>query len=165
MTTLFNILWFVIPAWIINILLNLLYPLSEKFSFIKKINAPLDGRVYLDGRRLLGNSTTILGLLIAFCGGFFIQLLYSKSHGVLIGIGMYVGHLLGSFIKRRLGYEDGEYVFGLDHGDGILIAGLLLFVQGYIQNSTYLLGVMLTYALFPLLCNIGYILKLRKNKL
>ena len=165
MTTLFNLLQFIIPAWSINILLNLLYPLSQRFTFIKKINTPLDGNACIGKNRLLGNSTTLLGLGVALCGGLIFQIVYPESHGVLIALGMYLGHMLGSFIKRRLGYEDGKYLFGVDHGDGILVAGFLLFRNGYITGLIYILGVITTYLLFPLLCRIGFSLKLRKNKL
>lgn len=163
----FNLLHIILPAWIINIGLNLLYPISEKIPLIKKINRPLDMGMTLgkNKRRLLGNSTTFLGLIVAIGLGWIIQTLYPNIFGITIGSGMYIGHMLGSFIKRRLGYSEGQYILGLDHGDGIIVTGFLLFVQGHINLMLYISAIVITYLVYPFLCMLGYGLGLRKNRL
>jgi hypothetical protein len=78
---------------------------------------PLDGeRVLADGYRLLGNSKTWRGLLVAplVTGLATVPLALPVGVGVVIGLTAMLGDLLSSFVKRRLGMASSSMAFGLD---------------------------------------------------
>lgn len=78
---------------------------------------PLDGgRVWRDGRRLLGSSATLRGLAGAVLGTAALAPLLGQSPrlGALIGLLAMLGDALSSFVKRRLGLAPGDRATGLD---------------------------------------------------
>ncbi|MBZ4193849.1 MAG: CDP-archaeol synthase [Candidatus Contendobacter sp.] len=78
---------------------------------------PLDGgRQLTDGQRLLGDSKTWRGLLLALAvtGLAAVALKLPVLTGVSIGGAAMVGDLLSSFIKRRLGMASSSMALGLD---------------------------------------------------
>jgi CDP-diglyceride synthetase len=78
---------------------------------------PVDGgRVLADGHRLLGDSKTWRGLVLAplACGVGAVLLDWSATVGVVIGAAAMLGDLLSSFIKRRLGMASSSMALGLD---------------------------------------------------
>jgi len=162
---LINTLILVIPAWTINSFLNLLIPLQKVSPFAKWLSVPIDMRRMVGKNRLLGDSTTVLGLITALGLGLLIQLIFPIIPGLLIGFGMYLGHLCGSFIKRRLGVKGGEFLPILDHGDGILVTGGILYGFGYISLNIYILSFILTLIFYPIICYIAYKVNLREKRL
>jgi CDP-2,3-bis-(O-geranylgeranyl)-sn-glycerol synthase len=159
----FEILNFVIPCWFINIGLN-------TFKFIpgiKKTDKPLDrGIVCSDNNRLLGPSTTLLGLPFALLFGLIVGIIfYDWKIGLVLGFAAYLGHAIGSFIKRRLGVKPGKFFPFLDHGDYIITAGLILYFLQVISLPTVFFSTILTWIVQPLLCYTGYKLKLRDDPL
>lgn len=90
---------------------------------------PLDGgRVLADGRRLLGNSKTWRGVLLApvASGLAAAPLLLPIEMGVAVGVGAMLGDLLSSFIKRRLGMASSSMALGLDQIPEALLPLLLV---------------------------------------
>lgn len=80
-------------------------------------NRPVDGgRVLADGYRLLGDSKTWRGLLLAplACGLGAVLLNWPAMLGVVVGITAMLGDLLSSFAKRRLGVASSSMALGLD---------------------------------------------------
>lgn len=78
---------------------------------------PLDGgRMLADGHRLLGDSKTWRGVLLAplACGVGAALLNWPATVGVVVGIAAMLGDLLSSFIKRRLGMASSSRAPGLD---------------------------------------------------
>ncbi len=78
---------------------------------------PLDGgRVLADGHRLLGDSKTWRGVLLApLASGLAAVLLGLPAvAGVVVGLAAMLGDLLSSFSKRRLGMASSSMAFGLD---------------------------------------------------
>lgn len=159
----YEVLKFVLPIWFINIGLNLLHPLSQRFGFIKRNNNPIDGGRFLGKYRILGDSTTLLGLFVALVIGLFLEIFFPLTYGFISGLGAFIGHTLGSFIKRRLGFNGGKFVPILDHGDGVIFTGVILVIFYSLNPLICLIGVVLTYIVYPILCFIGYKLKLRKK--
>lgn len=160
-----EILQFVLPAWGTNVALNLLHPLSVKFPFVKNMNTPLDQGAYLKNKRLLGDSTTLLGLFTALVFGVITQIVFTQIPSIIISFGMYLGHTIGSFIKRRAGVKGGEFIPFLDHGDGIITTGIILIIFNLINFPVFIYSVLLTYITYPILCIAGHKLKLRKRPL
>jgi len=90
---------------------------------------PLDGgRTLADGYRLLGNSKTWRGAVLAplVTGVAALPLLLPMGAGVLVGIGAMLGDLLSSFVKRRLGMASSSRVLGLDQIPEALLPSLLV---------------------------------------
>lgn len=78
---------------------------------------PLDGKLHCaDGRRLLGNSKTLRGLVVAIvataCAAPVLGI--APALGARIGLAAMTGDALASFIKRRLGLVSGARCRGLD---------------------------------------------------
>jgi CDP-2,3-bis-(O-geranylgeranyl)-sn-glycerol synthase len=78
---------------------------------------PLDGGLQLsDGRRLLGPSATLRGLVASVGVTAVIAMLlgHPLGVGVVIGFAAMLGDACSSFIKRRFGMASGDMALGLD---------------------------------------------------
>jgi len=87
---------------------------------------PIDGgRLFLDGKRILGDGKTVEGFLIGVAAGtltgLILQLLslHTVIEALPLSLGALLGDCLGSFIKRRM---------GLKRGDSLHVADQLLFL-------------------------------------
>jgi len=63
---------------------------------------------------------------------------------VLLAIGGMLGDMGGAFLKRRMGYERGAAVFGLDQYDfvlGALLLNLIVFPDWFLNTFAYGLGI------------------------
>jgi CDP-diglyceride synthetase len=106
---------------------------------------PVDGgRVLADGHRLLGDSKTWRGLVLAplACGVGAVLLDWSATVGVVIGAAAMLGDLLSSFIKRRLGMASSSMALGLDQVPESLLP--LLAVAGELGLSWPAIGLTVT---------------------
>ena len=93
-------------------------PLLSGVLFPKSLCWPLDnGRRLADGRPLLGEHKTLLGLLsgIGVAGIFSLIIGLPLTLGLLIGMASLLGDLLTSFLKRRFGLVEGETAYLFDH--------------------------------------------------
>ena len=126
-------IWLLLPAYTPN-----------NFAVVFGGGKPIDfGRKFIDGKRILGNGKTIRGLIAGITGGIFIahlQLFFenilkvnlysSLEYGSFIliaaslSVGAMTGDIIGSFIKRRTGFERGASFPLLDQL-GFLIFALL----------------------------------------
>jgi len=92
-------------------------PILAENVLQNRCNQPVDFNVtFIDGRRLLGGSKTIRGIvaaLVAATAGALIMGL-PAALGALIGFGAMSGDLLSSFVKRRLGVPASGMALGLD---------------------------------------------------
>jgi hypothetical protein len=166
--------------------------LCIKYDWLSRLRRPLDlGRVY-KGKRIFGDHKTWRGLAInvLFCSlGAIIQawlqgkgvlpqwlfLLDYESHaltvGVLIGLGMTVGELPNSFLKRRFDIPPGKSregplgiaFFIYDQVD--LTIGIWVFLFFLIRPSLWLVlwSLLLTLALHLAVSSVGYLLGMRKT--
>lgn len=136
-------LWLMLPAYLANML-----------PVLVGGGAPIDGgRVWRDGRRMLGDGKTWRGLLLAPVIAALLTILlqwlvehtaWGLSWGFpgwgpwpwfllvtyLMGLGALLGDALESFVKRRTGRERGERWIPWDQLDFIL-GGLLFGAAGY----------------------------------
>lgn len=98
--------------WLINFTPPLLAHFLEN-----KWNDPLDGgRLFSDGKRLLGDHKTIRGCLGAVAMGMLLGIIFGFPWwvGLLTGSLSMLGDLSSSFIKRRMGMLCGNVCAGLD---------------------------------------------------
>ncbi len=109
---------------------------------------PIDlGRRLWDGRRILGDGKTFEGFLLGTLYATSVALAEAlaaseptlATYGVAAGIGALLGDMLGSFVKRRLGYERGARVPLLDQLDFLIGAYLATTIAGYKPPLLYAL--------------------------
>jgi len=127
---------------------------------------PLDGGLHFaDGRRLLGRSATVRGLVsaVAATTGAGLILGFPGRTGMLVGFFAMVGDALSCFLKRRLGLEPGARAIGLDQVPESLLP--LLAVMGERGLTWWDLGrLVLAFTLFSLVVSrILFRFKLRKR--
>ena len=121
MITLLSLIILAIPAYFANAI-----------PVVLGGGTPIDnGRNFIDGKRLFGDSKTIRGFIAGMMGGFVIGsimglLLFSTEYnffdsiifypicGFLMGFGTMTGDLIGSFLKRRAGMKEGSPALLLD---------------------------------------------------
>ncbi len=126
--------WLMLPAYTPN-----------NFAVLVGGGKPIDlGKSFVDGRRILGDGKTFRGFIGGVAGGVFIanvQYGIEKALGFevfaslhyaeffiltfLLAFGAMLGDALGSFIKRRFGYERGARFPVIDQLTFLLIALLL----------------------------------------
>ncbi len=166
--------------------------LCIKYDWLSRLMRPIDfGRLY-KGKRIFGDHKTWRGFTINVvfcCLGAFIQawlqvkgflpswlfLLDYKNHalvvGILIGLGMTVGELPNSFLKRRFEIPPGKsregflgvVFFIYDQVD--LTIGIWVFLFFLVRPSLGLIlwSLLLTLALHLAVSSVGYLLGMRKT--
>ena len=147
----------------VNAILNLYGLFKARY---KTKDIPLDQSVVLkDGRRLFGSSTTLLGLVICVVVGLIIYLVSRDNFFAFGPLLVYAGHMTGSFIKRRVGKADGEFLPIVDHGDSIVLLSIAaLIFDGYTLVQV-LIAIVIVLILQPLLTFLAFKLKLRERPL
>ena len=159
---------FAIPCWIVNISFNLINPFKKRYSFIRNINKPLDFNIVLgDGERLLGGSQGFLSIFLIF----FIPALLSITGlfgsyciNFIKAFCVFIGDMLGSFIKRRLHIKRGSFLVGVDHADYMIVSTIVFVSLHIIDIPTACIAIILTYIFHPLVCILGYNLGIKDEK-
>ncbi len=174
------------------LLAALVHGIFIRYDLLPFLKEPLDFRLSFRGRRLFGDNKTWRGLLIQiiFCTlGAIVQgwaqkqglvppwlpfLDYEKDAsaiGFLLGLGMTLGELPNSFLKRQIGIPPGQrkrglwgvLFFVLDQVD--LALGIWFFFF-FLVNPPLLLviwSLVLTLLLHLSISSFGYILKMRRT--
>ncbi|MGD2125324.1 MAG: CDP-archaeol synthase [Desulfobacteraceae bacterium] len=166
--------------------------LCMKYDWLHPLKRPLDFGLYFREKRLFGDNKTWRGLLInvVLCfAGTMIQawlqkegytpqwllLLDYRKHGyivgILLGLGMTVGELPNSFLKRQMeippgkkkGGSWGVVFFLFDQVD--LTIGIWVFLFFIIRPSFLLIlwSFALTFVLHMAVSSVGYLLQMRKT--
>jgi hypothetical protein len=161
----------------------------DRFRFLKR---PLDFGLYFKGKRVFGDNKTWRGLVInvVFCvaGSSFQALLEQNSAvpewlslldyrqnapivGLLLGLGMTVGELPNSFLKRQLGIPPGGkkpgplglLFFLFDQVD--LAFGIWVFLYFLIRPSLtfFLWSLVVIVVLHAAVSSVGYLMKMRQT--
>jgi len=146
--------WLLLPAYTPN-----------NFAVVFGGGKPIDlGRNFIDGRRILGNGKTIRGFIAGVFGGILvahIQLSIENFSGIKVysaldyslflplitglACGAMIGDLIGSFIKRRSGFERGQSFPFLDQLGFLAVA---LFFASFSAGFTELFGMHIIIAAF-----------------
>jgi hypothetical protein len=160
--TIDNFLTYCFIAWGTNMLLNVLGIIKLHFPNTVNLDKPIDFGLEYKGDRLIGESTTIVGLILSILIS--VVMYFAKFNFIWISIPLlvYCGHTLGSIIKRRMHKKGGEFVPFVDHGDYMILTGIVFVIMNYISFSFAILGLFVTYILHPIVCFIAFRLKLRK---
>jgi len=133
----FNSLLYILPAYVAN-----------AAACVFGGGTPVDlGRHFLDGRRIVGNGVTYRGFFSGLLWGcitailegvllnldligtpyFYYNIFKWAYIGFLLSLGALFGDMVGSFIKRRLGLEQGKPAPLLDQLDFVLFAILFAY--------------------------------------
>lgn len=133
-----NALWFILPAWIGNML-------ACTFGG----GSPIDrGKLFTDGRPILGKGKTVRGLCVGITAAIItavVQSLYNYTvnplvFGFLMGSGAMIGDMVKSFFKRRLAIESGRPLPLFDQLDFIAGALAMYYIFGpFLLDNFYAL--------------------------
>ncbi|WP_417567378.1 CDP-archaeol synthase [Marinobacter sp.] len=125
-------------------------------------SAPVDGgRLWKDGRPILGNSKTWRGVVSGtlVCGLFSLITGLGFTFGMVFGVLGLIGDMLSSFIKRRLGLASSARAVGLDQIPEALLPMLLamwwLSVSGWVVLGVVVFFTLSNILASPLLYRIG----------
>lgn len=158
-----DFLMYLFLAWGTNMSLNLLYVLKKYVPKTASFDYPIDGGLQYKGNRLVGESTTVWGLILCLAISFVVYFYFSSFKWLIIPLLVYCGHMLGSIIKRRMHKKGGEYVPFVDHGDYMILTGLVFMALGYVTPTFALASILITYLLHPIVCFLAFRLKLREH--
>ena len=121
-----------LPAALVLLLLLIVAngaPILAQRLLGDRLGLPLDGGLVLaDGRRLLGRSKTVRGIVSALLLTPAAALVLGETLwlGAVIAVGAMLGDLLSSFLKRRLGLVPSSQALGLDQIPEALLPLLLV---------------------------------------
>ncbi|MDF0749515.1 CDP-archaeol synthase [Marinobacter sp. 71-i] len=137
-------------------------PVVAARLFGRRWSAPVDGgRLWRDGRPLLGTSKTWRGIVSGMlaCGLFALITGMGLLFGMVFGLLGLVGDMISSFIKRRAGLASSARAIGLDQIPEALLpmilAWLWLELNGYIVAAVVALFTLSNILLSPLLFRLG----------
>ena len=121
---------------------------------------PLDFKMKIKGKRILGNNKTVRGTVMGIASGVVVGAIeYPFFHmfaiAVLLSVGALSGDLLGSFIKRRIGIGPGKRVPVLDQYGFFVIALLFASPLGHLPSTYGLLFLAVLTGILHVLTNIG----------
>ena len=169
-----EVVWIVLPAYAANGLIPLF-----------RGKHPVDGgRMFSDGRPVLGPGKTWEGLVFGSIIGVIISIVMllsfpylpwnispvpldtvhmSMQLGFLLGFGTVIGDMTGSFIKRRVGIARGAPAPVLDQDDFVLGAFLFASLVTAIKIEWVILALIIT-PIFHLVASIvGYKIRVKKQ--
>lgn len=121
---------------------------------------PLDFKVKIGGKRILGDNKTVRGTFLGIASGIVIGViecpfLHMLAIAALLSVGALAGDILGSFIKRRAGVESGKSVPLLDQYGFFVVALLFASPLGRLPSAYGLLFLVLLTGLLHVLANMG----------
>ncbi|MBU7013577.1 MAG: CDP-2,3-bis-(O-geranylgeranyl)-sn-glycerol synthase [Theionarchaea archaeon] len=124
----FNAVWFILPAWIGNML-------ACTFGGGRPIDG---GRTFVDGNPFLGKGKTVRGLAVGILSAIIVASIQSVMEytfnpvifGFLMGSGAMLGDMVKSFFKRRLNIQSGRPLPLLDQLDFVIGALVMYYLFG-----------------------------------
>jgi len=153
-------------CWFVNMSLTVFGYASRVFPWIGRHDWPLDAKMRLaDRHRLLGDSTTLGGLIVVLMLGAAGAAAWPGLHFFSYSALVYAGHALGSFAKRRLGVPRGAFVPFVDHGDYVIVAGVYAYAIGAFSLPGLLLSYLATIAVTPAITWAAHALRIRERAL
>lgn len=168
-------IWLLLPAYTPN-----------NFAVVFGGGTPIDlGKTFIDGRRILGDGKTIRGFVAGVLGGLLVahvqlivepilnfkiysNLSYTQFLQLvfLLAFGSMVGDSVGSFIKRRFGFERGKSFPILDQLTFLIVAYLFASLSPVFKFLFTLDIIVLSILITPLLHLItnvlAYMVKLKE---
>jgi hypothetical protein len=150
-------------VWGTNMLLNVLGIIKMHIPTTKRLDRPIDGGLEYKGDRLVGESTTIAGIILCLIISAVLFFITHNFIWAIIPMLVYLGHMSGSIIKRRMHKNGGEFVPFIDHGDYTILTGFVFVLLHYITPLFAILNILITYIIHPIVCVLAFKLKLREH--
>ena len=180
-TYIFSILYFCLPAY----LLNMAPPIYAKLKIFNFLAKPIDLNKKFLGNPILGHHKTYRGAICSFVTGFLVVLAqqwlyrlhffqkisilnYYQSNviwfALLISSGAIFGDLLFAFIKRRIGLQPGAVFLPFDQINYII--GAYIFTEHFFHIGllNWIVLIILTFFLHLFVNYLGFLLKISQNK-
>jgi CDP-2,3-bis-(O-geranylgeranyl)-sn-glycerol synthase len=155
---------FFAPSFIANLSFNVFYEIKRYFK-IQNWDRPLDCNIMIRQKRVLGESTTIGGLGVAIIMGILLSTVPIFSDTIIKSLLAYFGHAAGSFLKRRMGMERGEYAPIIDHGDYMIITSLFFIFSEQIDISVAIIGTAAVLIVQPIITWSAWKIGIREAKI
>ena len=159
-----QVIWLLLPAYFAN------GAPVVGVKIFKRVT-PLDrGKVFIDGRRILGDGKTIEGFITGITTGTLVSFLqalmvgesFLMIRGSLMAFGALIGDIIGSFIKRRLKLSRGAPAPLLDQLDFLLMALFIIHILGFtLPIRVWLIAITVTVPLHILTNMIAYFIRLK----
>ncbi len=159
----YQAIFFSVPSWISNIIFTLIVPLKKKFPVLFKNDGPIDGGLSLWGNRVFGNSRTLSGLFLSVIFGFLFLFIYGSWLVFLQTVFTFFGTLLGSFVKRRIGLDQGEALVIWDQADYMFLILPIWVLFFNLNIYIALVSFVLTVIGQPLISFIGFKFNLKSR--
>lgn len=174
MMDIFSLLLLLSPAAIAN----MMPVIANRYSWLPKLNIPIDGKCTFRGQRLFGDHKTVRGFFVGiFLSSMWGGVLFFFSHflpidpkieifflfGFLAGLGALLGDAIESSIKRQCGIPSGRPLLPFDQIDYIF--GFLLCTFPLIHWTFWEMGFFLLLALVlnPLVNGVSFLLGIKKT--
>lgn len=122
---------------------------------------PLDGGKKIGGKRIFGNNKTVYGTLAGLICGILVGVIefpflsFMLPIAILLSIGAIFGDLLGSFIKRKLGFPPGRSIPVLDQYGFFIFALLFALPLGHQPDFYGMVFLIILTGILHLLTNMG----------
>ncbi|MEN9913280.1 MAG: hypothetical protein RLY66_688 [Candidatus Parcubacteria bacterium] len=152
---------FAAPCWIANMTFSLIVPLKRVYPAIARIDKPLDMGGSLWGQRVFGDSRNYAGLTVAIVLALCAWLFFQSGDMAIKILFTFVGAVLGSFIKRRIGCLPGKKVIVLDQLDYMFIVGGIWYFFGWESGATVLVAMLITLCMQPVISYGAFFLGLK----
>ncbi len=153
---------FMLPVWAANIVCNLLH-FAKKHCRVIDIAADL-GKNFFDGKRITGDGITWIGLILCLLSAGCIGWLQGRgADGILLGLGVWFGGGVGSFIKRRFSLSRGDFFPVLDHSDYVIGAFAFCVLAQPFDLRMAAVSLVITLIFHPIFCVIGYFLGIKDH--
>jgi len=126
---------------------------------------PLDGgRLWRDGKPLLGDHKTVRGAAMGFLAGLVVGVAQGNPvGGALQALGAICGDLLGSFYKRRLDIQPGGSLLVADQLDFIVLAVVLSYPAQVTPLDQVAAILLVTLPLHYLVNVVAWVFRLKEN--
>lgn len=121
------------------------------FTFINT-DIPLDLHKTINRKRIIGNGRNIAGYFFFTFTALLIGILQKRPvQAFYLGTGGIIGTYINSFIKRRLNFKRGQYIFFLDQTDFILFSSLIYLTAYQLSLNIFLSGICIALILHHLI--------------
>jgi len=121
------------------------------FTFINT-DIPLDLYKTINTKRIIGNGRNIAGFFFFTFVALLIGIIQHRPlQAFYLGIGGIIGTYINSFIKRRLNFKRGQYIFFLDQTDFILFSSLMYITAYPLTLNIFLSGITIGFLLHHLI--------------
>jgi hypothetical protein len=133
-----QVILFFLPAMAANLVLYL-----TGYYFGPAVVVPLDQKIRLGGRRLIGDGRGLTSLPRALAAGMVCGAIQGRlEEAVVLALGAQFGMVCNSLVKRRRGLPQGESHQPWDHLDFVFGASLVYAVHYHLDISMFVSGVL-----------------------